>query len=314
MTRTSIVVAALLTGGACANDDSSSVSMTTVTAPAAASAQLAYKIIPDILYVESVTDQADSQQLDVYAPTSAGSHPVAVLLHGGGATRSHADVVAVSGRLAEAGLVVFVPTHAATGSPSALTAAGGRLMRESFEDTLCAIRYAGQHAAAYGGDATRVVVIGHSAGGFLGMIAALGGDGVEDALNDSGQASGTPPQLRCVSTANVPSISGFVGYNGAYFVFLMSGLSDCDPELWALANPRTYVTPGTARMRMILGGNDSQTPAWHIDEVTLFAEELRGSGYDAELVRIDEAGHGWTTAGPVWDTTLETILAVTGSS
>ena len=117
-----------------------------------------------------------------------------------------------------------------------------------------------------------------------------------------------------MSTADVPPISGFVGYNGAYFVFLMSGLSDSDPQLWALANPRNYMTPGTAQIRIILGGSDSQTPAWHIEEVTLFAEELSGFGYDAELVLIEEAGHGWATAGPVWDTTLETILAVTGST
>ena len=163
MKGTWIILAGLLTSGACGNNGSSSVSTTTTTAPEATSTQPAHEITQDSTYVEAVTDQAESKKLDVYAPTRAGSHPVVVLLHGSGATKNHADVVTVSRQLAEAGLVVFVPTHAATGAESGLTAAAGRRMRESFEDTLCAIRYASQHAVDHSGDPARVFVIGQSA-------------------------------------------------------------------------------------------------------------------------------------------------------
>ena len=113
-----------------------------------------------------------------------------------------------------------------------------------------------------------------------------------------------------MSAADLPSISGFVRYNGAYFVFLMNGLPDSDPQLWALANPRGYLTAGSAKIRIILGGNDSGTPEWHIDEVRHFADELRQFGYDAEIVLIEDAVHNWTTTGPIWNTTLETILTI----
>ena len=272
---------------------------------------LAYEVTRDKVYVGAASEEAQARRLDVYASSPPRNRPVVVLLHGQGANKDDTHVATVGRQLAEAGLVVFVPTHALSGvSPTGLTAADGRPMREGFESTLCALRYAAEHAAEYGGDPGRISVVGHSAGGFLGLIAMLGGEHVEAAWRDFGEARDTPQQVQCVSVANLPLIKGFVGYNGAYFVLLMTGLSDSDPELWALANPRNYLTAGAAKIRLILGGNDDETPPWHIDEVTRFADELRQLGYDAEIAIIEDAVHNWTTTGPIWDTTLETILTV----
>ena len=297
-----------MVGAACG--DATNTAPTTVQ-PAATPAHV---LIRDNTYVEAVSDQAETQKLDIYAPTATGSHPVVVLLHGGGASKDNRQVTAVSQQLAEAGMVVFVPTHGSAATPERIIANDGQKMWEALVSTLCALKYASQHAAEHGGDPAQVSVVGHSAGGLLGIIAVLGNEGVEEAWKDFGAARGIQQQLRCVSTADLPSISGFVGYAGAYFVFLMSGLPESDPQLWALVNPRDYLATGSSRIVLMYSGNDEVTPDWHFDEVTLFAEELRGSGYDAEIVLIEDAVHDWSTTGPIWDTTLETILEVAVSA
>lgn len=102
---------------------------------------------------------------DVYRPknTSADPLPIAVFVHGGGlfvgsrkANREYAELVA------NRGYVVFIPEY--------------RLIDEtdgigSISDVGAGFSFLSDHAAEFGGDLSRVLVIGESAGGFLSLYA-----------------------------------------------------------------------------------------------------------------------------------------------
>ena len=102
---------------------------------------------------------------DVYRPKDAASDPlpIAVFVHGGGlfvgsrkANRNYAE------RLAQRGYMVFVVSYRLIGE-----ADGPR----EIEDVCAGLTYLKAHAAELGGDLSRVLLIGESAGGFLGLYA-----------------------------------------------------------------------------------------------------------------------------------------------
>ncbi len=120
------------------------------------------ELIEDLAY-----QSADGASLgtDVYRPkdAAAGPLPVAVFVHGGGlfvgsrkAYRNYAEL------LAQRGYVVFLLSY--------------RLIDEAdgpqeIGDVCAGLSYVKAHAAEYGGDLSRVLLIGESAGGFLGLYA-----------------------------------------------------------------------------------------------------------------------------------------------
>ena len=106
-------------------------------------------------------------QGDILAPTDGADLPTIVLLNGGGklfTERRYQAPLAVE--LANRGAVVFLIAYRglSTGSYSD---------QDSWSDARCAIRYARAHAQEYGGDPSRVVVVGHSQGRLMGIDIAI---------------------------------------------------------------------------------------------------------------------------------------------
>jgi len=101
--------------------------------------------------------------VDVYVPAGEGPWPVVVGFHGmavGLKDDSHLTVVA--GAAAEAGMVVFAPNWVADFSdPSDL---GAEFVGSARPVYACALAFAQQEAAAYGGDSNHTVTYGYSAG------------------------------------------------------------------------------------------------------------------------------------------------------
>ena len=114
-------------------------------------------VTEDIAYTET-------DQLDVYAPSTGADWPTVVYFHGGVPDPSVRKTVTEATELAGQGLVVYVPSWESAGP------AGGS------EDTVCAVAFAQATAAEYGGDAKRTTITGYSTGGFTAAIHALVGD------------------------------------------------------------------------------------------------------------------------------------------
>lgn len=102
---------------------------------------------------------------DVYRPkdTATDPLPIAVFVHGGGlfvgsrkANRTYVEL------LAQRQYVVFVPEYRLIESTDGIGA---------ISDVCAGLAYLKAHAAEYGGDLSRILVIGESAGGFLALYA-----------------------------------------------------------------------------------------------------------------------------------------------
>ena len=122
----------------------------------------------DISCIEDLAYEGpDNTQLaaDVYRPKSASADPlpIAVFVHGGGlfvgsrkANRSYFEL------LAQRGYVVFALSYRLIDHTDGIG---------SIADICAGFSFVKDHAAEYGGDLTRILVIGESAGGFLALYA-----------------------------------------------------------------------------------------------------------------------------------------------
>jgi acetyl esterase/lipase len=118
---------------------------------------------------------------DVLAPASPATLPTVVLLNGGGKQFTERRYqVPLAAELAKRGSVVFLIAY------RGITTLNSD--QDSVSDARCAIRYARAHTADYGGDPSRVVVVGHSQGGFLGIEIAIHAEAEADACLAAGSA------------------------------------------------------------------------------------------------------------------------------
>jgi acetyl esterase/lipase len=113
---------------------------------------------------------AASQAVDVFLPSGKGPHPVVILIHGGcwrdlpGAGREQLRPIAAE--LANQGIAVW-----SIGYRRADENGGG--YPGTFHDVATAIDQLRSQAAPYNLDASRTVVVGHSAGGHLALWASV---------------------------------------------------------------------------------------------------------------------------------------------
>jgi acetyl esterase/lipase len=138
----------------------------------------ARRVAHDVAY-----EEGPRRKLDVYAPSeAAGPLPVIVFIYGGSWASGDKDDYEFAGAaLASRGFVTVVPDY--------------RLVPEvrfpSFlEDCAAAVRWVSDHVAEYGGDGRRIVLVGHSAGGYNAVMLALAADYLRNAGVDAGSIRG----------------------------------------------------------------------------------------------------------------------------
>jgi acetyl esterase/lipase len=155
---------------------------------------------------------------DVLAPATGSDMPTVVMLGGGStpfAERRYQEDLAVA--LAERGAVVFLMSYR-----SAVT---GNYDSDSYSDVRCAVRFARAETADYGGDPGRVVVVGHSQGGLMGLDVAIQPE--QDAEACLADGSGKPDGVVALGSPR-PRFTG-TG-ESAPPMWLFSGSSDGDAE------------------------------------------------------------------------------------
>lgn len=102
------------------------------------------------------------QVLDVHAPPGARNLPVVYWIHGGGWQTGDKGQVALKPQAFNAAGLVFVSINHRLWPSVA--------MGDIFSDVALGLKWVHDHIAEYGGDPTRVVVMGHSSGGQLAAI------------------------------------------------------------------------------------------------------------------------------------------------
>ena len=121
-----------------------------------------YKQVNDISYTKKTDAYAvERLKLDVYYPEGQKDCPVIVWFHGGGLEAGNKEIPSP---LKEKGYVVIGVNYRLLPKVT---------IKELLDDSAEAVAWVFRHAADYGGDPKKIVVTGHSAGGYISMMLCL---------------------------------------------------------------------------------------------------------------------------------------------
>jgi acetyl esterase/lipase len=215
--------------------------------------------------------------LDVYAPTPRQAHaPVAVFLYGGGwQTGDRALYLYVGAALASRGVVTLIPDYRlfpAVRYPAFL------------QDAAAAVRYAHDHAAEFGGDPSRLFLIGHSAGAYLAAMLAL-----------------DPRWLEAVGLSPARDIAGFSGLAGPYdFLSLQSPVLQAifGPESgWPEEEPINHAAAGAPPALLLAGAGDKLIDPTNTQRL---AARLQAAGDKVQIRIYPKVDHAGLVAAFSW--------------
>jgi acetyl esterase/lipase len=224
-------------------------------------------------------DPASASQL--FPPTKSGSAttgklPLVVLVPGGGwDSHYNGGFVPLANDLAAAGFAVVNTSYRAGQE--------GVRFPVPVHDVQCSIAYAAKIAAAQGISGGPVIVVGHSAGGHLGALAAVSGDALHPSCADP-----------------IPPITGFVGLGGVYdtalfepyMTYFFGGPRAANLATWESGDPIAYVAAGKAPKRLhvllIAGEKDFVVP---MNQAEGFDAALRKAGVPVTLTVAPGKSH-----------------------
>lgn len=237
----------------------------------------------DILYVEPLQSNVSEQRLDVYAPNGEGPWPVIVFLHGLSQTKER--FIEESLWIAEQGIVVYTINWPNWNSAIAIQE-NGRGFRETYEVLSCAVRYAKATAANFGGNPSKIILVGYSAGARYGSWFALSGDTNVTKWEEISATRGGPnSQVSCLVDGYSPNVDAFVGIGGHYA--FIENLKDKDVDLYNVVSPFAQIGERPELSVRLLHGDEDDFP---ISFSAKLNDVLETSGYDTELIIFD-GGH-----------------------
>ncbi len=208
---------------------------------------------------------AERQPLDVYRPRRGAERPVVVFLHGGRWQYGSKAQYQLLGRtLAQHSVVTVVPNYRLY--PSATFPAW-------VDDAAAAIRWTYDHVHRFGGDATQLYVVGHSAGAHTATLLALDDQYLRKAGVPPGVVQGVVSMAGPVDVEwTAPDIQTLMG----------------PQENWAATYPAEQVD-GIGIPLLLLHGTADETVA--VGNATRLASHIRDAGGCAEAVRYPGVGH-----------------------
>lgn len=115
-------------------------------------------------------------KIDVIAPTEGGPWPTVVVFHGGPQMVSKGWHRADAQLIAEQGRVVFLPAWGHIDPTSSRDMAAGAEWELAGREAKCAVAFAKEHTADFGGDPDHITLYGLSAGGNAVLTAGLSDD------------------------------------------------------------------------------------------------------------------------------------------
>jgi arylformamidase len=170
------------------------------------------------------------QRFNVFAPANAKSAPVLVFWHGGGWTNGYRDYANFMARHVTAlGFVLIAPSYRL--APN--------LIADSLEDSLNMLRHVAERVGQWGGDAQRLYLSGHSAGGHLSTLTALRS---QDRLAGVGRVCGALP-ISGIMDIHHPSPAAGSLEERVYTMLLADAAHDAlfSPMSWTAGNSVPFV-------------------------------------------------------------------------
>lgn len=203
--------------------------------------------------------------------------PLIVLVPGGGwSSADPTGLIPLATMLTDAGSTTALITYS--------TAGDGSSFPEAVDDVACAVRWSASHASSHGHAPSRVIVLGHSAGGHLAALVAFSGE-------EFGSECPDPPV----------DIDGLIGLAGIYdtgpfraFMSPWMGISPIDhPETWRRADPLEWLrrdvdTLQDFRVLLIHGDEDQSVP---LAQTEALQDALRAAGIEAHSTVLPGLDH-----------------------
>lgn len=249
----------------------------------------------DVPYANDPGVDANLETLDIYAPRVAQKLPVVIYVHGGGWSRGDKGEVGSQPKMFNENGVVLVAVNYRL-SPE-------RKYPTHVNDIAAGIAWTRNNIARYGGDPTKMVVMGHSAGSHLASLVAthpgpLGKQGLKP-TDLKGAISLDGSGFNLVERLAGGDAKVSVAYERAF---------GKDQAVFADASPIAHIKPGAAVPPFLLTYVKDGTV--HHQQAKAFAEKIQAAGGKAKLVFIEGKDHATLVAdmGTERDTAGKQIL------
>jgi acetyl esterase/lipase len=248
------------------------------------------KIVNNISYITGVQYPSDHDKLDLYLPEGKTGVPVIVWIHGGALTQDDKNLEVGTGtRFAQAGIATATVNYRL--SPAVSHPA-------HVEDAAASFAWVKRHIAEYGGDPTRVFLVGHSAGAYLAQLLVTD----ERYLKKHG--------LSARDVRGVVPIS-------AFFWVEKEGVAPdrpksvwgTDEKVWVDASPAHHLRANLPPTLIIYADRDEP---WRRQQNVDMAEALKAAGSPpVDLVQIADRTHMgiWREMGKDGDPTSARVIA-----
>ena len=188
-------------------------------------------------YGPACTEEEDCLNLNIWAPQSAGPHPVMVWIHGGGFIGGTANTEVSNGKdLAATGSVVVISLNYRLGAPGFLLSADGLEGNYGMRDQVRALQWVEDNIAAFGGDPDNVTIFGESAGGM--SVCTLLGIPAADDLFDRAIIQSGPCDL--VPVPDEPYNDGPSVLERHERIIEAVGCADADDRIACLREPARF--------------------------------------------------------------------------
>jgi acetyl esterase/lipase len=214
--------------------------------------------------------EAPQQQLDVYVPRGATAAPVIIMVHGGGWTRgdktSHGVVQNKVGHWLPKGYIVVSVNYRMVPDVDVLTEAG---------DVARAVSYIQKNASRWGGDAGRLVLMGHSAGGHL--VALVAAD------STLARRAGVRPWLATIGLD--AGAYDVVAIMRAWHLALYDRAFGSDSVFWRRVSPTLRLDHPTAPLLLVCSTRRRDSCA----QANAFAARAREMGGEASVLPLDKS-------------------------
>ncbi|MCB9681126.1 MAG: alpha/beta hydrolase [Alphaproteobacteria bacterium] len=244
-----------------------------------------YTLQRDLPYVEPVVDR-EHQSLDLYLPRGAppaAGFPLVVWVHGGGWCKGDKarGMPDRADHLVRLGYAVASVGYRLSPNPPDPDAVGAVRHPDHVQDVAAATAWLIAHAADQHLDATRVALVGFSAGGHLAALTAvdprwLAADGASSA------------SVRCLVTLDSAAFDIPTATSRGGDLDLYLSAFGADPEVWADASPLRHVAADHPLPDALLltRGSDPRR-----EDVDAFAQALRGAGRTVYVADVEPLGH-----------------------
>lgn len=205
------------------------------------------------------------QSLEVYAPPAANGLPVIVMVHGGGwriGDKNSRGVVdnKLKHWLPQGYVLISVDYRLLPQAPVDMQA----------EDVANAIVYVENHAAEWGGDGRRLILMGHSAGAHL--VSLLSADPAQVTSKGGHAWRGTVVlDSAALDVAHVMQTKHPKLYDDAF---------GSDPAFWARVSPTARLKPDAVPMLLVCS---LKRPDDSCGQSNAFAAKLRSIGHDTQV-------------------------------